>query len=86
MKSSTVDLMNVWDLGYLSLERSMMKFSTLFECGPLPPMSTSCPPDVIHVTGVPRPSRFLRSSASVYYTERELKNKKWGRPGNEASL
>ena len=29
--------------------------------------------------------RFSCSSASVYYTERKLKNKKWGRPGNEAS-
>ena len=28
--------------------------------------------------------RFSRSSASVYYTERKPKNKKWGRPGNEA--
>ena len=28
--------------------------------------------------------RFSRSSASVYYTERKLKNKKRGRPGNEA--
>ena len=41
-----------------SLERLMMKSSTLFECGPLP-MSTSCPPDVIHVIGVPRPSPFF---------------------------
>ena len=29
--------------------------------------------------------RFSRSSASVYYTERKPKNKKWGRPGNEAT-
>jgi len=29
--------------------------------------------------------RFLRSSASVYYTERKPKNKKRGRPGNEAT-
>ena len=29
--------------------------------------------------------RFSCSSASVYYTERKPKNKKWGRPGNEAS-
>ena len=39
---------------------------------------------------VPRPPpflifglRFAVSSASVYYTERKLKNKKRGRPGNE---
>ena len=37
----------------------MMKSSTLFERGPLPPTSTSCPPDVIHVIGVPRPSPFF---------------------------
>ena len=29
--------------------------------------------------------RFLRSSASVYYTEHKPKNKKRGRPGNEAN-
>ena len=32
----------------------MMKSSTLFEHGPLPPTSTSRPPDVIHVIGFPR--------------------------------
>ena len=37
------------------------------------------PPGVIHVIGVPRPSLFLCSSASMYYTEQKLKNKKWGR-------
>ena len=40
----------------------MMKSSTLFhefECGPLPPTSTSRPPDVIHVVSVPRPSPFF---------------------------
>ena len=50
-----------------------------------PPTSTSRPPDVIHMIGVPRP-RFSRSSASMYYTERKPKNKKRGRPGNEATL
>ena len=30
--------------------------------------------------------RFSRSSASVYYTERKPKNKKRGRPGNEATI
>ena len=29
-------------------------------------------------------SHSVVSSASVYYTKRKLKNKKWGRPGNEA--
>ena len=33
----------------LAMERSMMKSSTLFECGPLPPTSTALrPPDIIH--------------------------------------
>ena len=47
--------------------------------GQCPPTSTSRPPDVIHVIGVPRPSPFSCSSASMYYTEQKLKNKKWGR-------
>ena len=66
----------------------MMKSSTLFVVGhrPPPPTSTSRPPDVIHVTSVPRPSLFFASSASVYYIERKPKNEKRGRPGNEASI
>ena len=52
---------------------------------PSSPTSTSRPLDVIHVTGVPRPSLFFAPSASVYYTERKPKNKKRGRPGNEAT-
>ena len=47
------------------------------------PTSTSRPPDVIHVTGLPC---FHRSSASVSYTERNPKNKKWGRPGSKATI
>ena len=63
----------------------MMKSSTLFECGPLPPY--------VHLASTRRHSHdrcsqafpvFLRSSTSVYYTERKPKNKKRGRPGNEA--
>ena len=43
-----------------SLECLMMKSNTLFERGsPPPPTSTSRPPDVIHMTGVPRPSPFF---------------------------
>ena len=44
-----------------------------------------------HVASFPGLPRFcslvcvLRSSASMYYTERKPKNKKRGRPGNEAS-
>ena len=50
-----------------------------------PPSSTSRPPAVIHVIGIPWPSRFLRSSASMYYPEHKPKNKKRGRPGNETT-
>ena len=52
--------------------------------GNAPHTSTSSPPDVIHVIGVPRPSPFF-CATSVYYTERKPKNKKRGRPGNEAN-
>ena len=38
----------------LVIECLMMKFSTLFDYGPLPR-----PPDVIHMIGVPRPSPFF---------------------------
>ena len=51
---------------------------------PSPAMSILRPPDIVDVLSVPRPSAFCHSSASVYYTECKLKNKKWGRPGNEA--
>ena len=54
-------------------------------CDPPPPTSTSRVHRRHHVIGVPRLPRFSRSSASVYYTERKPKNKKRGRPGNEAS-
>ena len=40
----------------LGTEHSMMKFNTLFECGPSHPISTSHPSDVIHMISVPRPS------------------------------
>ena len=36
-----------------------MKSSTLFECGPLLPTSTSRPPDIIYMIGVPRASLFF---------------------------
>ena len=67
----------------------MIKSSTVFEQGPLPPTSTLRPSDIIHVIGVSRPSphffaTFLCSSTSVYYTECKLKKKKRRRPGNEA--
>jgi len=40
---------------------------------PSPLTSTSCPPDIIHVICVPRPSPFSRSSSSVYYLQIEQK-------------
>ena len=43
----------------LVMEHSRMKTNILFECGPLPPTSTSHPPGVIHVISVPRPSQFF---------------------------
>ena len=52
----------------------MMKSSALFECGPLPHTSTSCPPDVIHIIGVPRPSPFF--ALFRFHVLRKLKNKK----------
>ena len=62
----------------------MMKSSTLFEHGPLPRMYTSCP---TRRHSHDRCSQgfpiFHHSSASIYYTEGKLKNKKQGRAGNE---
>ena len=55
----------------------MMKSTTLFECGPLPPMSTSYPPDVIHVIGVPRLSPFFTAlplPCSILNANRRAKN------------
>ena len=72
---------------WLLFERSMMKSSTLFERGLLLPY--------VHLASTRRHSCdrcsqafpvFRRSSASMYYTERKPKNKKRGRPGNEAGL
>ena len=58
-----------------------MKSSTLFERGPLPPMSTSHPPDIIHVIGVPRPSSFFTAPLPciILNANRRTKN------GDEAS-
>ena len=41
-------------------------------------------PTSTHVMNETRPSPFLAVSRFVYYTECKPKNKKWGRPGNEA--
>ena len=46
------------------------------------PMSTSCPPDVIHMIRLPS---FYATLTLPYCTEHKPKNKKQGRPGYEAS-
>ena len=38
---------------------SCLEIESVIECGPLPPTSTSHPPDIIHVICVPRPSLFF---------------------------
>ena len=43
-------------------------------------------PGRVWLASFPGLPRFSRSSASVYYTERKPKNKKRGRPGNEARV
>ena len=51
-----------------------------------PHTSTLHPPNIIHMMCVPRPSSFFTLFRfRVYYTERKPKNKKRGRPGNEAT-
>ena len=55
----------------LSTDSCEIKFSMLFERGSSVSMSTSHPPDIIHVIGVPRPSLIFFFSASMYYTERK---------------
>ena len=62
-------------LGSCLATECLIKSSTLFECGPLPPTSISCPLDVIYVLS---PSTFFASFFSVYYTERKPKNKSMG--------
>ena len=61
----------------------------VFAVGPLlQAMSTSCPP-CVHLASFTwwmRPPIFCCVFCSVYYTERKPKNKKRGRPGNEARL
>ena len=59
----------------IAMKHSMMKYSTLFECGPLPPIYILCPSDVIHVISLPH--FFHCSSPSMYYTE--CRRKKNGR-------
>ena len=49
--------------------------SLFWQLGPSSPTSTSCPPDVIHMMNVPRPSLFSRSSAPMYYCEHKWKVK-----------
>ena len=86
VKSSAVDLVNLWALGsWLSLDYSMVSLVRYLNVDP-PPLH---PPYIIHVISVPRPSPFFRhSSTCVYYTEHKPRTnkKKRGRPGNEANI
>ena len=86
-KSSTVDLANVWGLGYQWSARWWSLVARLFECSPLPPY--------IHLTtwhhSCDKCSQafvvFCRFSASVYYyTEHKLKNKNGGGLGTRLHL
>ena len=54
--------------------------------GNAPPTSTSRPPNVVHVIGVPRPSPFFCAlPLSCIILNASQGTKKTGRPGNEAS-
>ena len=66
-------------------KRALRFIAPVLLIGYRPPTSTSRPPDVIHMIGVPRPSPFFALFSFMYYTERKPKNKKRGRPGNKAS-
>ena len=60
------------------MECSMLKSRTLFECGPSP-MSTSCPPDILHMIIVSSSFPFLplsHFSMPMYWTECKLRSKK----------
>ena len=49
-----------------------MKSSVLFECGPLPPMSTSRPPDVFHLISIPRPSPYFAALSLLCIIEQKM--------------
>ena len=49
-----------------------MKSSVLFECGPLPPMSTSRPPDVFHLISIPRPSPYFAALSLSCIIEQKM--------------
>ena len=71
---------------FLTRECSMIKCSAFYECRPLPPTCTSCPPDVIHMVSVPRfPPSFTTPCFHVLYWM-HTKEQKQGRPGNETRL
>ena len=90
MRNVTVQDESVyWTWLYKTRALECMIQCIVFAVGPLPLTSFSCPPHVHLMSltwwmrqGLPR---FSHSSAPVYYTESKPKNKKRGRPGNEAS-
>ena len=82
-KSNTVNPVNVWCCGYLSLECSIMKTSMLFTYGSFSPMLILHPQGVIYLIIIaPRPSRFfIFLLLPCNYTYRI----KWERPRKEAT-
>ena len=80
VKSSTVDLMNVWGPGYC-WSAQWWSLVCYLNVEPSPHTSTSCPLGIIHMRGVPV---FHRSTTSMYYTERNRRTKSGERPRNEA--
>ena len=64
------------------LERVIL--CVVFAVGPLPPMSTSHPPDVIHVINAPSPLVFFAGLPLPCIIMNTNERYKWGRPGNKA--
>ena len=63
----------------------MMMSNMLLNVDPFsPPTSTSPPPDVIHVIGVPRPSPFFSVPPFLCIILNTNQRTKKGSPGNEA--
>jgi len=85
VKSNTVDFVNVLGPGYRwSARWWRLVFYLNMHLSP-PLTSTLCPPDVIHVIGVPRASLYFTALPFLYIIlNANWRTKNWGRPGNEA--
>ena len=86
VKRSICNLVNVWGLAYRWSAQWWSLVHYFMYLNVDPPMSTSRPPDVIHVIHVPGLPHFRRSSISMYYTECKLKNKNGGDLGTRLLL